>query len=589
MKKLLHMTMYTLFITGSVNYVEAAHENEAQVAERPTQETEQAKQASDTSVQARINALNSKIAENTKIATQKSQPVALNGPKLSADDAKKEYLGDKITDSNNNDGYQYASVKERAAAIDKAMNPSKGGLEITEPSKDNQNQQENALAKDDAVNAAADKLEENPDSDSVKQELVDAMVEALSNESDISQQDKDNVTKQLTAEVKDIDTTQPGWRTRWYNTAVRIWNKFVANVKSAANYTYTGGKSFVLGARNLGNKAVDATVDGSKYVGSKASTGYNSLRSVFSKPVDMTPRNAMTADDLVVDDLPAQTAADSKIISENLSPEEQLESKKLEDSISPANIDEAAQNPQSALVLAQNIADKAADAANLTPEQRQSLRKQAEQIIENIKKNVVGWFSNFCKQVTYAVRAMKQTASSGYDSIKSTFNRSNRTQGPFYGPKTEEESKPAALDSEDPYEVLGVPKDATQDTIKKAYRKLSLQYHPDKNPNIMPPKSISDFEELKMPFKTIKDFQKTNVSPKQAQAQLNPYNQERTANREQAKTKLADYNARRIANNELLEANFKKINEAFAKLKSNNNSSSSFPDQNLPQSPMITN
>src|SRR2546423_4016046 len=60
--------------------------------------------------------------------------------------------------------------------------------------------------------------------------------------------------------------------------------------------------------------------------------------------------------------------------------------------------------------------------------------------------------------------------------------------------------------TKDFYAVLGVPSGATQDEIKKAYRKLAKKYHPDANAN--DPKAAERFKEISEANNVLSDAQK---------------------------------------------------------------------------------
>jgi molecular chaperone DnaJ len=59
-----------------------------------------------------------------------------------------------------------------------------------------------------------------------------------------------------------------------------------------------------------------------------------------------------------------------------------------------------------------------------------------------------------------------------------------------------------------PYEILGVDRDADADTVKKAYRRLARQYHPDVNPD---PETQERFKEVSAAYEVLSDPEKRRM------------------------------------------------------------------------------
>ncbi|MBI2070823.1 MAG: molecular chaperone DnaJ [Elusimicrobia bacterium] len=61
----------------------------------------------------------------------------------------------------------------------------------------------------------------------------------------------------------------------------------------------------------------------------------------------------------------------------------------------------------------------------------------------------------------------------------------------------------------DPYEVLDVPRNATEEELKRAFRKLALKYHPDRNPGSQ--EAENSFKEINAAYEILSDARKRQL------------------------------------------------------------------------------
>jgi len=74
----------------------------------------------------------------------------------------------------------------------------------------------------------------------------------------------------------------------------------------------------------------------------------------------------------------------------------------------------------------------------------------------------------------------------------------------------------------DYYEILGVAKNASEEDIKKAYRKLAMKYHPDRNQGDDAKKAEEKFKEAKEAYEMLSDVQKRAAYDQYGHAGVDP-------------------------------------------------------------------
>jgi molecular chaperone DnaJ len=72
------------------------------------------------------------------------------------------------------------------------------------------------------------------------------------------------------------------------------------------------------------------------------------------------------------------------------------------------------------------------------------------------------------------------------------------------------------------YEILGVPRNASDDDIKKAYRKLAMKYHPDRNQGEAAKAAEEKFKETKEAYEVLSDAAKRGAYDQYGHAGVDP-------------------------------------------------------------------